>query len=47
MEVKIIIDGKQFTADSNDTILKVARANGIEIPTLCYLKDVGMSLLVN
>ncbi len=41
MEVKIVIDGKEFVANSNDTILTVARANGIEIPTLCYLKDVN------
>ena len=41
MEVKIFIDGKQYIADSNDTILKVARGNGIEIPTLCFLKDIN------
>lgn len=41
MEVKIVIDGKEFVANSNDTILKVARANGIDIPTLCYLKDIN------
>ena len=41
MEVKIFIDGKEYIADSNDTILKVARANGIEIPTLCYLKGIN------
>ena len=41
MEVQVIIDGKKLTADSNETILQVARRNGIEIPTLCYLKDVN------
>ena len=41
MEVKITIDGKQFVADSSETILTVARKNGLEIPTLCYLKDVN------
>ena len=41
MEVKVIIDGKQYLADSNDTILTVARNNGIEIPTLCYLKNIN------
>ena len=41
MEVKVIIDGKTHLANSGDTILKVARDNGIEIPTLCYLKDIN------
>ena len=41
MEVKIIIDGKEYIADSSKTILQVAKDNGIEIPTLCYLKDVN------
>ena len=41
MEVKVIIDGKTYLANSGDTILKVARDNGIEIPTLCYLKDIN------
>ena len=41
MEVNIKIDGKTYKTDSNNTILKVARDNGIEIPTLCFLKDVN------
>lgn len=41
MDVKVIIDGKEIIADSSKTILEVARENGIEIPTLCYLKDVN------
>ena len=41
MEVKITIDDKEYLADSNKTILQVAKDNGIEIPTLCYLKDVN------
>lgn len=41
MEVKIVIDGKEYVANAGDTILKVARANGIDIPTLCYLKDIN------
>ena len=41
MEVEVIIDGKPYKADAGDTILKVARANGIEIPTLCFLKGVN------
>lgn len=41
MEINLIIDGKNVKADSNATILEVARANGVEIPTLCYLKGVN------
>ncbi len=41
MEVKIIIDGKPFVVENNETILSVARKNGIEIPTLCFLKNVN------
>lgn len=33
--VNLIIDGKHVEAESGATILQVARANGIEIPTLC------------
>lgn len=35
-EIKIIIDGREVTANSGETILAVARRNGIEIPTLCH-----------
>lgn len=41
MSIKIIIDGKEYLAEPNETILEVARRNGIEIPTLCYLKGVN------
>jgi formate dehydrogenase major subunit len=34
--MKINIDGKEVNAVSGQTILEVARQNGIEIPTLCY-----------
>lgn len=32
----LIIDGREIQAEEGLTILKVARDNGIEIPTLCY-----------
>lgn len=35
----IIINGKKIATDKNETILDLARQNGIDIPTLCYLKD--------
>ncbi len=34
--LKLTIDGKEMTAGPDQTILEVARANGIQIPTLCY-----------
>jgi predicted molibdopterin-dependent oxidoreductase YjgC len=34
----IVIDGHEVTFNAGETILQVARRNGIDIPTLCYLK---------
>jgi len=34
--LKVTIDGKEFQARPEQTILEVARENGIYIPTLCY-----------
>lgn len=34
--ITITIDGKQITGEKGETILQIARKNGIEIPTLCY-----------
>jgi predicted molibdopterin-dependent oxidoreductase YjgC len=34
--VQVTIDGKRLTAQTSQTILEVARENGIYIPTLCY-----------
>ncbi|MGL5069610.1 MAG: ferredoxin hydrogenase [Sarcina sp.] len=36
---KLIIDGKEAEFEEGKTILDVARSQGIEIPTLCALKD--------
>jgi len=41
MKVELIIDNRKITANSSDTILQACKKNGIEIPTLCYLKDVN------
>lgn len=38
--VTITIDGKECVGNYGDTILKIARANGIYIPTMCYLSKV-------
>lgn len=35
-KILLTIDGREFEAASGQTILEVARENGIHIPTLCY-----------
>ncbi len=37
-KLTLTIDGKEVTASPGQTILEVARENGIHIPTLCYFK---------
>ena len=34
----IVIDGHEFAFTPGETILQVAQRNGIDIPTLCFLK---------
>ncbi|MCR5793737.1 MAG: [FeFe] hydrogenase, group A [Solobacterium sp.] len=41
--VHLKINNRDVTAESGQTILEAARANGIYIPTLCYLKDINKS----
>ncbi|HJX23659.1 MAG TPA: 2Fe-2S iron-sulfur cluster-binding protein, partial [Candidatus Bathyarchaeia archaeon] len=36
MVFKVSIDDRDILAGENQTILEVARENGIYIPTLCY-----------
>ena len=38
MKVKITLDNKEIEAPQEATILEVARQQGIDIPTLCYLE---------
>ncbi len=40
-KIKFIIDSKEITAEKGDTILAAALKNGIEIPNLCYLKEMS------
>jgi iron-only hydrogenase group A len=39
--VNIIIDGINIETPKNTTVLTAARQSGIEIPTLCFLKDIN------
>lgn len=40
--INITIDGKKVSGNAGDTILKIASANGIEIPTLCFAENVKL-----
>ena len=39
--VNVIIDGVQVQVEKGTTVLQAAQKAGINIPTLCYLKDVN------
>lgn len=39
-KIKVIINGKECIAEKGLTILQIAEANGIEIPTLCYAEEI-------
>lgn len=39
--VNIKINGKEYAVPKNATVLEAARFAGIDIPTLCYLKDIN------
>ena len=39
-EIKLIINGKECIGQKGQTILQVAEANGIDIPTLCHNENV-------
>ena len=41
MTVNITIDGQCIQTEPGKTILQVARENGVDIPTLCYHKDLS------
>ncbi|MEA2102885.1 MAG: 2Fe-2S iron-sulfur cluster-binding protein [Thermodesulfobacteriota bacterium] len=42
-KIKIIIDGKEFEGIKDQPVLDVARAGGIDIPSLCYHPEVKNS----
>ena len=39
--VKVKIDGREYEVPKNATVLEAARIAGVDIPTLCYLKDIN------
>ena len=38
-QIKFIINGTEVTGEKGDTILNIAQKNGIDIPNLCYNKE--------
>ena len=36
MEIKLTIDNQEISTEANQTLLDVARENGIDIPTICF-----------
>ena len=38
-QVKITIDGRELVGNKGQTILNIAAENGIEIPNMCYHKE--------
>lgn len=40
-DINMKINGREITVPAGSTILEAARLAGIEIPTLCYLKDIN------
>lgn len=40
-EIKLTVDNIEVTVPEGSTLLEAARAAGIEIPTLCFLKDIN------
>ena len=39
--VNLVIDGKEISVKEGTTILQAALQNGIDIPTLCFLKEIN------
>ncbi len=39
--VNVKINNREYAVPANSTVLEAARYAGIDIPTLCYLKDIN------
>ena len=42
-KIKLTIDGKEVEANEGITVLQAAKQIGIDIPRLCFLKDVNQA----
>ena len=43
-QIKLTINGEEFTAEPSETILNIARRNNIFIPAICYLNSCSATL---
>lgn len=43
-QIKLTINGKEFTAKPSETILNIARRNNIFVPAICYLNSCSATL---
>ena len=41
-KIKITVDGKEMLGEVGETILTIAARNGVEIPNLCYNKNLKL-----
>ncbi|MBO4790641.1 MAG: (2Fe-2S)-binding protein, partial [Clostridia bacterium] len=41
MEVNVKINGRDYKVEAGTTVLEAARKANVDIPTLCYLKDIN------
>ena len=39
--IKLTIDGKEYEVEAGTSILEACKAVNIDVPTLCYLKDIN------
>lgn len=39
--IKVVINGREYSVEKGSTVLEAAKAANIDIPTLCYLKDIN------
>ena len=39
--INVKINGREYSVPAGSTILDAARVAGVEIPTLCYLKEIN------
>ena len=39
--INVVINGKPYSVAAGSTVLEAAKAANIDIPSLCYLKDIN------
>ena len=39
--INVKINGREYGVDRNSTVLEACKAAAIDVPTLCYMKDIN------